>query len=144
MSSATYSAYSDHELIGATLEALRADQAVQAVLGNPARVYDDETPGPAYPYAVIERHESRAANAAAARGLEHTLQIATYARHGGAHESKVILGALRAAIETLPFDLPSQRVVLVIPTYCDVMRTKNQFLLRGLLRIRIFTQELPS
>lgn len=142
MSGTDFSASSAPVLIAAALEALRADAGVQAVLGQPARVYDDETPGPAYPYAVFERHECRAANAINTRGLEHTLQIATYARHGGAQESKAILGALRAAFERLSFDLPSQRVVLVVPTYCDVMRTKNQYLFRGVLRVRIHTEEL--
>jgi len=142
VSGADISVSGEHDVIAALREGLRADVAVQAVLGNPARVYDDETPGPAYPYAVIERHESRAANGANTRGLEHTVQIVTYSRHGGAYESKRLLGALRVAVQALEFDLPDQRMILVIPTYCDAMRTKNQYLFRGVLRVRILTEEL--
>lgn len=144
MTEADISLSGAHDLIAALLAALRADASVQAVLGEPARVFDDETPSPAYPYAVIERHESQAANGVMTRGLEHTVQIATYSRHGGAYESKRLLSALRAAFEGLHITLPDQRVVLLIPTYCDAMRTKNQYLFRGVLRVRIVTEELGS
>ncbi len=144
MSAAEISVSGEHDLIAAVLSALRADAAVQAALGDPARIYDDETPGPAYPYAVIERHESQAADTVHARGLEHTLQVATYSRHGGAYESKRLLSALRAAFETMQIALPDQRVVLIVPTYCDAMRTKNQYQFRGVLRIRIVTEVVGS
>ena len=144
MSGADISISGEHDLVAAILTALRVDAIVQAALGNPARVYDDETPGPAYPYAVIERHESQAANGVSTRGLDHTVQIATYSRHGGAYEAKRLLSALRAAFETLQITLPEQRVVLIVPTYCDAMRTKNQYLFRGVLRVRVVTEELRS
>ena len=142
MTEADVSIPGEHDLIAAILVALRADASVRTALGDPARVFDDEMPSPAYPYAVIERHESQAANGATTRGLEHTVQIATYSRHGGAYESKRLLSVLRAAFEALQITLPDQRVVLLISTYCDAMRTRNQYLFRGVLRVRIVTEVL--
>lgn len=142
MSADGFFASSDAELGVAMLAALRNDPALIELLGDPVRLFDDETQAPAFPYAVLERHESTDTSASGTRSLEHLLQLATFSRHGGLREAKTILGALRSAIERLDLVLSTQRVVLTIPLYCDVMRTQNQQVFRGLLRIRIHTEEI--
>lgn len=142
MSADGFFATSDAELGVAVLAALRTDPALIELLGDPVRLFDDETQAPAFPYAVLERHESTDTSASGTRSLEHLLQFATFSRHGGLREAKTILGALRSAIERLDLVLSTQRVVLTIPLYCDVMRTQNQQVFRGLLRIRIHTEEI--
>lgn len=141
MSADGFLATSDAELIAAVLEALRADLEVQAVLGNPPRVFDDETRGAAYPYAVLERHERLNADVSEVCGAEHRLQFATVSRHGGRMEAKQLLGALRVALERMSLSLPGQRVVLAHVIYSDAMRARDRRSFRGVLRARILTEE---
>ncbi|MEM9226078.1 MAG: DUF3168 domain-containing protein, partial [Pseudomonadota bacterium] len=119
----------------------RGDSEVQAVLGAPARLFDDETQGPAYPYAVLERHEYLDAGAAMSCAQEHLIRIATYSRHDGHYEAKSILGALRAGVERLSLSLPGQNLVLAHVTYCDAMRTRDRRLFRGVFQFRLVIEE---
>ncbi len=88
----------------------------------------------------MERHESRAADTVATRRLEHTIHFATYTRHGGLASAKALLGIFRGAVERLVLTSPGQRIVLVMPTYCDVLRTRNQKTLRGVLHVRVISE----
>ncbi len=125
----------------AVMDALRMDADVQSVLGQPARLFDNETRGAPYPYAYLERHEQRSVGASLVCGQEHRLTIATYSRHDGLSEAKSLLGALRKAVEAMQVNLTGQRVVLSHVIYNDAMRTRDRRVHRGLLRIRIITEE---
>ncbi len=142
MSAHGFFAASDAELISEILEAVRSDAEVQAVLGNPARLFDDETRGAAYPYAMLERHERLNADASEVCGAEHRLQFVTMSRHGGRTEAKEVLGALRFAVEHTAPTLSGQRVVLAHVTYSDAMRSRDRRAFRGVLRARILTEEI--
>lgn len=125
----------------AFLAALRADADVQAVLGDPARIFDDESPAPVFPYARLERHEVAERSATGAAGQAHTLSFGIRCRDGGRAAAKDAVGALRAAAEAADLALAGQRVVLIQPVYSDVVRTPDLREFRGLLRIRIITEE---
>ena len=125
----------------AFLEGLRADAAVQAVLGSPARIYDDETTEPVFPYAELDRHEVGNRGASGSPGQAHTLTLAVRSRDGGRAVAKEVLGALRAAAERLDLMLAGQRCVLIQTVYSDVMRTPDLRAFRGIIRIRIITEE---
>lgn len=129
-------------LILAVMRALKSDLNLQAVFGQPARIYDEYVPSAAYPYTVLERCESQAADGAAHYGFEHTLHLAVFARHSGIAACKDLLGVLRDAFERLSLNLNDQRIVLVLPSYSDVLRTKNPTILRGVLRVRLRTEEV--
>jgi hypothetical protein len=142
MSETRFLASSGPEVISAVLSALRADADLQSVLGQPARVYDDETDAPVYPYALLERHETSGNDGVNKRGLEHTLHFATYSRYGGMEAAKRLIGLLRGAVEDMSLDGLNQRVVLILPTYSDVLRTKSANIFRGVLRVRLYAEEL--
>ena len=125
----------------AVMTALRADGDVQRVFGVPARLYDDETEGPAYPYASLERHETVPAGAAGVAGVEHTITFSVTSRFGGRAYTKEAVGVLRAAIERADILPDGQRIVLALPTYGDVFRTSDRQTFRGILRLRIISEE---
>lgn len=133
---------SDVELIEQILAALRADADLQTLLGSPARIFDDETRAALFPYVVLERCERRDASAASVSGAEHRLQFATLSRAGGQTEAKALLATLRSAVQRMELTLSRQRVILVHPTYSDVMRAPNRQVLRGVMRVRIVTEEV--
>ena len=132
---------SEAALQGAFLEALRSDNDVQSLLGNPARIFDDETDAPAFPYVVLEGHEWEDRGTSLAAGQSHTLTLAIRSRDGGRAAIKDIIGALRACCEQMTLSLMGQRVVLIQPLYGDAMRTPDMREFRGLLRISVITEE---
>lgn len=132
----------DSDLIPKILQALRADDGLQALLGVPARIFDDETRAALFPYMVLERCESQDASVSGVCGSDHRLQFATFSRDGGQSSAKALLTALRRALQQIELSLERHRVVLVHPTYSDVMRAPNRQLFRGVLRVRIITEEI--
>jgi len=125
----------------AVMAALRADEEGRRVFCSPPRIFDDETQSPAYPYATLERHETRPAGSAGVAGQEHTLTFAVSSRFGGRVYAKEAIGALRLALERADIALEGQTIVLALPTYGDVFRTSDQQAFRGILRLRIMSEE---
>ncbi|NQY98037.1 MAG: DUF3168 domain-containing protein [Henriciella sp.] len=130
----------DADLIEHILSHLRADAAVQELLGSPARVFDDESRAALYPYIVLEKCERRDAGAAGVSGAEYRLQFASRSRTGGQAEAKRLLATVRGALQRVETSLARQHIVLIHPTYSDVMRAPNRQTLRGVLRVRIITE----
>ncbi|MEL7041755.1 MAG: DUF3168 domain-containing protein [Pseudomonadota bacterium] len=133
---------SDTELVSAVLAALRRDEGVRSQFGNPPRLFDAETVAAAFPYGVLERHETLDVSSSETRSFEHRLQFGTRSRFGGLVEAKGLLSALRGGLERMELSLSTQRVVLVFPTYSDVLRSASAQVFRGILRVRILTEEL--
>lgn len=125
----------------ALLDAAKADAAVRALLGDPARIFDGETDGAAFPYAVLERHEVAERSSAGVPGQSHTVSFGVRSRYGGRRAAMEVVGALRASLETAVITLPQQRIVLLQTVYADVMRTPDLTAFRGVLRVRVITEE---
>lgn len=125
----------------ALMAALRADAGVQAIFGANARVYDDETEAPAFPFARLERHECRPAGASGGEAQEHQITIAVSSRHGGLREAKAGLAALRAAVEGADWTGAGRHIVLAYTTYADAMRQFDRRAFRGVIRFRIISEE---
>ena len=123
----------------ALMAALRADEGVAAMFG--ARIYDDETEAPAFPFVRLERHECRPIGASLGEASEHVVTLAAASRDGGVREARDGLAALRAAVDAADWSLPEGRVVLAHVTYSDAMRRADRRAFRGLVRIRIITEE---
>lgn len=125
----------------AVMAAMRADEDVRDVFGTPPRIYDDETESPAYPFARLERHETRPAGSACVAGTEHTLSFSVTSRFGGRVYAKEAIGALRAAMERAEITPERQTIIMVLPTYGDVFRTNDRKAFRGIFRLRIISEE---
>jgi len=136
-----FPADSDAVLLDALMSALRADDGVRAVFGTPARIFDDESEAPVFPFAVLERHDVTPAGSSLVAGAEHRFTLATASRHGGRALAREAVGALRNGADRFAPNLPGQRVVLAQTVYSDVVRTPDRRRFRGLVRIRIITEE---
>ena len=136
------SADAEKRVQAALMTALRSDEEIKRVFGTPPRVYDDESRAPAFPFARIDRHETRPAGAADVPGLEHTLTFSVSSRFGGHAYAKEAVGVLRSAIERADIVSEGQNIVLAYPTYGDVFRTSDQQTYRGILRVQIVSEEI--
>lgn len=125
----------------ALMAALRMDAGVQAIFGADARIYDDETEAPTFPFARLERHECRPAGASGGEALEHVITLAVSSRYGGLREAKAALGALRAAVEGTDWTGAGRHIVLAYTTYADAMRQFDRRAFRGVIRFRIISEE---
>lgn len=132
----------DSDLIDEVLGALKSDTGLQEVLGDPARIFDAETQAAVYPYVTLERYERLDTSVSGAICAEHRLQFASLSDHGGQRGAKRLLTSLRLALQRMQLSPKNQRVVMIHPTYSDVMRTRNPRFLRGILRVRIHTEEI--
>ncbi|KCZ46859.1 DUF3168 domain-containing protein [Hyphomonas pacifica] len=126
----------------ALMEMLRADAGVQAVFGSPARVFDAESEAPMFPHALLERHEVTPEDAALVKGAAHRISLAVYTREGGVRGAKAAVAALRRAVEGASWSVPGVHIVLAHVVYGDVMRTADKRAFRGLIRIRIISEEM--
>lgn len=131
----------ERELLSALVAAVKTDPEVQSVFGIPARIFEDEPKGGAYPHAFVQAHETTPSGSALSDGAVHRVTMVVRSRHGGRAEAQEALGVLRAATQRAELSLSGQRVVLVLAVYSDVLRSRNLQSFRGLLRLRIITEE---
>ena len=126
----------ERALLAAIRAALLSDAALQALLGDPARVYDDPPADVVFPYVTLGRVESRAADAAAREALEHAVTLHAWSRYGGRAETLDMIAALRAALHNAPLAVEGRELVLLFATFADVFRSGDGRTTHGVLRLR--------
>lgn len=134
-------ASSETDVATAILAHLRADIGVQSRLGTPPRIFDDETENAIFPYAELTRVETEPADSSGVRAQVHRLTISTLSRHGGRQEALALVGAVRRAVEARNMQIPGKHVVLCQVFYSDVVRTADKRRFRGLVSIKLVTEE---
>lgn len=132
----------DHEsaLQKALIAHLRADGSVKALLGDPARVWDEAPRDAVWPWLAVGRSESRPV-AADGCGVEHTLSLRCASRFSGTEEAKAVLAAVRAALHEATLEADGVRTVTIRATYADVFRSNDQKRVWGIVRVRAVTEE---
>lgn len=126
----------------AIISALKASEAMQAVFGARVRVFDADTDAPYFPFVRLERHESAPAGASLCRGDAHTVQIAVMTRQSGLAGAREALRAVTSALEDAEWSVPARNVVLAHVTYADTMRAPGREKWRGLVRLKMITEEV--
>lgn len=134
---------SGHEaaLQKALIAHLRADQTLRALLGDPARIWDEVPRSPAYPHLVIGRSESRPVEAEGC-GIEHQLTLRCASRFAGVEEAKAICAGTRAALHEAPLEADGVRAVSIRVTYADVFRSSDHRRVWGVVRVRAITEDI--
>lgn len=112
----------EQALESAILAVLAADEGVKAVLGDPVRVIDVDSPQPAFPYLEIARHLSEPAGAADSQASEHRIDLAANSRLDGGVGSREVIGAVRTALAAAELTLDGWRCVLLLPVFVDTLR----------------------
>lgn len=114
--------------------AMRADAGVQAVLGDPVRLYETRSREAGYPHASWGRAQSQARDADGATLIEHRLTLEVWCRDA---DAGAVTGQLRAALRGLDIALPAGWALLsLMPVYTDVFATKHRRITRGVIRLR--------
>ena len=133
----------DHEraLQKALIGWLGADETLQALLGEPARIWDATPRRPLYPHLRIGRSESRPV-AAEGCGVEHVLTLSCVSLFGGSEEAKAVCAAVRARLCEAVLEADGVRTVSVRATFTDVFRAADQRRTYGVIRVRAVTEDI--
>jgi hypothetical protein len=98
------------ELQGAIVARLKADGAVQALVGQ--RIYDPVPPAATFPYLSLGADDVISDDADCITGFEITVQIDAWSRQPGFKEVKQIGDAVRVALHDYDFTLSVNASVL--------------------------------
>ena len=136
---------SAHELAlqKALIAHLKADAAVQALLGEPARIRDSASADTAFPHLLIGRCESRPV-AADGGGLEQALTLTVVSRFRGTEEAKAILAAVRVALNDAALEADGVRTVSLRVPFADVFPAADGARTFAVLRVRAVTEEVET
>lgn len=134
---------SEHEnaLQKALITHLRADAALQALLGDPTRIWDAAPRGAGYPHLLFGRCESRPVGADGC-GVEHVLTLRCASRFDGTEEAKAICAAVRAAVHEASLEADGVRIVSIRTVFADVFRSSDQKRIWGVVRVRAVTEDI--
>jgi len=133
----------DHEnaLQKALIAHLRDDAALQALLGEPARIWDQPSAEPVFPHLLIGRCESRPV-AADGCGVEHTLTLTCASTFGGTEEAKAVSAAVRARLFEAVLTADGVRTVSLRVGFSDVFRSPDLRRTWAMIRVRAVTEEI--
>jgi len=136
---------SAHELAlqKALIAHLKADGAVQALLGDPVRIWDAAPADALFPHLLIGRCESRPLGADGG-GIEQALTLTVVSRFRGTEEAKAVLGAVRSALTDAALEADGVRTVGVRVSFSDVFPGADGARTFAVLRVRAVTEDLES
>jgi len=134
---------SDHEgaLQKALIAWLRDDGAIKALLGEPARIWDQPPEGPGFPHLRIGRSESRPVGADGC-GIEHALTLSCVSRFDGTEEARAVCAAVRARLHEATLESDGVRTVSLRVTFVDVFRSADLRRSYAVIRLRAVTEEI--
>lgn len=135
----------DHEnaLQKALIAHLRGDAALKALLGDPARIWDQPPAEPLFPHLQIGRCESRPV-AADGCGMEHSLTLTCASTFGGTEEAKAVSAAARARLFEAALTADGMRTISLRVVFADVFRSPGLKRTWAVLRLRAITEEIEG
>jgi len=125
----------------ALYQTLSADAALKALIGDPARIYDDPPEGAALPYIVIGATKASDWQGVPG-GVEHELQFLVFSKYAGRKEIKEIIAALYDALHEADVTVDGHRLVNIRFVFGDMFRRQNPDIYQGVARFRAVTQPL--
>lgn len=132
----------DLALHKALLDHLRGDTALKALLGDPARIFDEPPEPRVYPLLLFGRAETRPWGGVDGEGVEHALTLTCLSQFDGAEEAKAIVAAIRTRLHGAELTLEGHRLVNLRVTYSDIFRAPAWRPLHGVIRVRAVTEPL--
>jgi hypothetical protein len=119
---------------------LKADAALKAEIGDPARLFDDPPAGAAFPYVTLGEAKTRGV-AGVDGALEHDVRLHVFSKYAGRAEVKRIMGAVYDALDEAALTLVGHSLVSIRFVFSDAFRRGDGETYQGVLRFRAVTQE---
>jgi len=128
----------------AIFDALTQASAIQALIGNPARIYDAVPSEAIFPLLQLG-----AARIVLLKGVEdaheHIISINAFSRWGGRRECKLLAQAVRDVLQNARFDLGTHEVVQARMVFEDLLKVRDPETFQAAIRYRfvVMPQAVP-
>jgi hypothetical protein len=119
---------------------LSGDSDVQALLGNPARIYDHVPPEAAFPYLVFGAVVARPFDDKDRTGFEQTITLDIWSRYRGGKEVKDIMQTIYSALHRTSLSVSGQVFISCEFASSDVTPESDGLTYRGEARFVVITQ----
>lgn len=120
--------------------ALTSSAAVQAYLGNPARVYDMVPPAANFPYATLGDVLVKEYDTKDQSGFEQALTLHVWSRYRGRKELKQIIQTIYDVLHNAALNVTGANYVSCIFQSASTLQENDGLTLHGILRYRIIVQ----
>jgi hypothetical protein len=128
------------ELQKAIFAALKADNAIQAVVGG--RIHDHAPAKLRFPYLTFGRTSSYDWSTGTEIGTEHLFSIHVWSKATGKTEVLELMGQIEALLRDGTLALQGHQLVNLTPSFAETRFDEDQSLHHGLLRYRAVTEPL--
>ena len=118
---------------------LLADAGVKALIGDPARVYDDPPVGAVFPYLTLGEAKTRTL-AGVEGGVEHDIRLYAFSKYAGRLEIKQIMGAAYDALHDAALALQDHQLISLRFVFGDAFRRIDGETYQAVSRFRAVTQ----
>lgn len=125
----------------ALYEALRVDGAVQALLGNPARLYDHVPPEATFPFVTLGTMQAEPFDTHQHEGTSTRATLHIWSRTRGNQETKRIMDALSNRLHGGALSIAGQQLVLCRLQGAATDLDDDGLTHHGLLQFQLITQE---
>lgn len=131
----------DHEgaLQKALIAHLKGDATLKALLGDPARIWDQPPEDADWPQLRVGPSQSRPL-AADGGGVEHRLTLTCTSLFGGTEEARAVNAAVRARLLGCGLQADGVRTVTVSVGLCETFRATDGRRVFGVVRVRAVTE----
>jgi hypothetical protein len=123
----------------AVFDALAAAPAIQALLGNPARIYDAVPAGAAFPYLAIGEATAADWSNKSFSGTESRLTLHAFSRERGAKQAKAILDAAHGVLHDAQLAVAGHNLASLRFEFAATMLDEDGLTWHGLARYRALT-----
>lgn len=117
--------------------ALAAHEGVRAMLGNPARLYDNAPEDPIYPYLTYGAARCEDIGGDEGALTAHVLTLHIWSRYGGRAQSLSLMNEVRRAIEQDDLSFEGCHLVSATVIYSDIFRNSDGRTLHAILRVSL-------
>ncbi|MCI5047629.1 MAG: DUF3168 domain-containing protein [Aquisalinus sp.] len=119
--------------------ALTSDTALQLLLGNPPRIYDQPPPDAIFPFLTIGETRLRAVDGVEG-AVEHDLRFHAWSRYEGRAELKEIISAVHDVVHDAALTVTGQRLVSLRFVFSDIFRKVDSETFHAVMRYRALTE----
>ncbi len=123
----------------AVYDTLQANAGVQAVLGNPTRVYDHVPTNAVFPYLTLGETSVTAYDVKEGTGMDAVMTLHVWSRYRGHKEVKDILKAVHAALHRATFSVAGQNFIDCRFESAETVQEADGLTYHGIARYRILT-----
>lgn len=120
---------------------LRTDSALQAHIGNPARIYDAVPPEAIFPFLTIGEAQTRDYEGIEG-AREHDIRIGAFSRWGGRREVKEISERIYDRLHDATFPVDGHILSQCRFVFADILQKADRDTYQSIMRYRMVTEPI--